>query len=359
MITARLDSERFEATVCATRPVHEPHPDIAASGTRLLVLERRSKGTLEGWRPLVSLLRRERVDILHAHKFGSNVWGCLLGRLTGVPVVIAHEHVWSFQGQPLRRLVDRNVVGRMATLVLAVSRDCRRKMIEVEGLPADKVLYLPNGIPPLPPPSGRSLRAELGIPAGAPVIGSVSVLRTQKALDVLLRASVGIRRRFPELRVLVVGEGPERERLERLAHQLQLEDTVTFLGQRADVADILAAVDVAVSTSAFEGSPLAIMEYMAAGKPVVATAVGGVPDLIDSGVHGLLVDPADITGVVEAVSLLLERPDLRRKMGEAARERQRREFDIDTMVRRLEDLYERLFLETARGRQEARVGGPP
>jgi glycosyltransferase involved in cell wall biosynthesis len=91
----------------------------------------------------------------------------------------------------------------------------------------------------------------------------------------------------------------------------------------------------------------------------VATAVGGVPDLIDSGVHGLLVDPADITGVVEAVSLLLERPDLRRKMGEAARERQRREFDIDTMVRRLEDLYERLFLETARGRQEARVGGPP
>lgn len=352
MIAARLDRRRFESTVCATRPVYEPHPDLAASGTRLLVLDRRWKGELKAWRPLLSLLTNERIDVLHAHMFGSNVWGALLGRLAHVPVVIAHEHVWSFRGNPLRRLLDRHVVGRFATVVLAVSQDCRRKMIEIEGLAPDKVLYVPNGIPPLPPPTGRSVRQELGISKDDPVIGSIAVLRPQKAIHLLLRATAELRRRFPRLRTLVAGDGPERASLERQARALGLEGVVVFLGYRDDVPDLLAALDVFVSTSSFEGSPLALLEAMAAGRPIVATAVGGVPDLIEHGIHGLLVPPGDSHAIAEAIALLLEESDRRRMMGEAGRERQRREFQIDVMVRRLEDLYVELFRATSRGRQE-------
>ena len=358
MVAARLDRRRFESTVCATRPVYEPHPDLAASGTRLLALGRTWKGDVAAWRPLLSLLESERIDVLHAHMFGANVWGTTLGRLARVPVVIAHEHVWSFQGKPLRRLIDRHVIGRLATLVLAVSRDCRRKMIEIEGLAPEKVMYVPNGIPPLRPATGRSVRAELGISEHDPVIGSIAVLRRQKAIDLLLAASVELRRRFPRLRVLLAGDGPERASLERLARDLGLEKTVIFVGYRSDVSEVLAALDVVVSTSSFEGSPLALLEAMAAARPIVATAVGGVPDLIEDGVHGLLVSPGDSHEVSEAVASLLEQPERGRRMGEAARERQRREFDIDVIVRRLEDLYVDLFLATSRGQTELSRAAP-
>ncbi|MER3411700.1 MAG: hypothetical protein C4305_04890 [Thermoleophilia bacterium] len=156
----------------------------------------------------------------------------------------------------------------------------------------------------------------------------------------------------------MAGDGPERPSLERLARDLGLEKVVTFLGYRDDVAEVLAALDVVVSTSSFEGSPLALLEAMAAARPIVATAVGGVPDLIEHGVHGLLVSPGDSHEVSEAVASLLEQPEWGRRMGEAARERQCREFDIDVMVRRLEDLYVDLFLATSRGRDELSRAAP-
>ena len=112
-----------------------------------------------------------------------------------------------------------------------------------------------------------------------------------------------------------------------------------FLGVRTDIPDVLAALDIAVSSSDFEGSPLSVMEYMEAARPVVATRVGGVPDLIDDGVHGLLVEPQDPAAFAAAVAQLLRDPERAREMGRRGQERRRAEFDIDVMVRRLEELY--------------------
>ena len=147
------------------------------AGVRYFGLGRRSATDLHHWLPLRGILRRERVDVLHAHMFGSNVWGTVIGRLARVPVIVAHEHTWSFEGRPLRRFVDREVIGRGSSVFIAVSRDDQRKMIEIEGVNPKKILHVPNGIAPPPPPTGADVRAELGIPAGAPVIGTVSVLR--------------------------------------------------------------------------------------------------------------------------------------------------------------------------------------
>jgi glycosyltransferase involved in cell wall biosynthesis len=174
------------------------------------------------------------------------------------------------------------------------------------------------------------------------VIGTVSVLRPQKALDVLLRASRILVEDFPGLRVLIAGEGDRRFALEDLTAELGLQDTVMFLGVRTDVPDVLAALDVAVNSSDFEGSPLSLMEYMEAARPVVATRVGGIPDLIDDGEQGLVVEPQDPASFAAAVAQLLRDPERARRMGERGRERRRSEFDIDVMVRRLEALYEEL-----------------
>jgi glycosyltransferase involved in cell wall biosynthesis len=349
-IASRLDQSRFESVFCASRywegarsdSVQDAERRMDEAGVRYFGLGRRSSTDLHRWLSLRGILRRERFDVIHAHMFGSNVWGTVIGRLAGTPVIVAHEHTWSFEGKPLRRFVDREVIGRGSTVFIAVSRDDQRKMIEIEGVDPKKILHVPNGIAPPPPPTGADVRSELGIPAGAPVIGTVSVLRPQKALDVFIRASARLLGENPDLRVLLAGDGPLRGELTELVHSLGVQDRLLVLGYRSDVPDVMAALDVAVSSSAFEGSPLAVMEYMESARSIVATRVGGVPDLIQDGVHGLLVDPGDEPGLTAAIRRMLADPEAARRMGEAARERRRHEFTVDLMVRRFEALYERL-----------------
>ena len=349
-IATRLDHERFDSVLCATRARPDEELDaseplaaamVEASGIRLMELGRRSGVDLRAWLPLLRLLRRERFDVVHSHKFGSNVWGTLIGRLAGVPVIVAHEHSWSFDGKPVRRLLDRELIGRGSDVIVAVSAQDRRNMIELEGVRPEKVLLVPNGIPRRGA-TGADVRAELGIPADAPVIGAVGGLRPEKALDLLIRAAAPLLQEIAQLRLLIAGEGPEKERLRELARQAGVADRVMLIGFRHDVPDVLGALDVAVSSSVSEGSPLAVMECMEAACPIVATRVGGVPDLIDDGIHGVLVRSGDAEGLTAALRRMLADPQAARRMGERARERCLREFDVDLVVRRFESLYERL-----------------
>ena len=350
-VAARLDRERFESLLCASRRTDEPLLDaeLAAAGVEVLNLGRGSKLDLRAWRPLVRRLRGG-IDVVHAHMFGSNVWGTVLGRLTRVPVVVAHEHTWSFQGQPVRRFLDRELVGRYADAFVAVAAEDRRKMIEVEGVDAEKIRLVPNGIPDPVPGDGAAVRRELGIDADAPVVGVVCELRAQKALEVLFEAAARLRGEWPALKVLVAGDGPERERLEGEVERLGLQGTVLLLGIRRDVPALLDALDVAVLSSDYEGSPLSVMEYMAAGKPIVSTRVGGVPELVADGRDALLVEPRDAEAFAEAIGRLLRDPAEAKRLGEAASDRQRREYSLDAMVRRIESLYEELWLASPRRR---------
>lgn len=361
---ARLSPDRFESTLCATRwdPIEVEQGVVRSALAELqdarvdfLGLRRRSRADLRPWVQLLRQLRDRRTDVLHAHKFGSNVWGTAIGRLAGVPVVIAHEHTWSYVGQPVRRILDRRLVSQASDAFLAVSNEDRRRMVEIEGIDPRDVLVMPNGIAPARP-TGRDIRDELGIPPEAPVIGTVGRLYRQKALHLLMRAAARLVREFPALQVLVVGDGPEHARLVALADTLRITPVVRWLGQRDDVPDILAALDVAVSSSNWEGSPLSVLEYMGAGLPTVATAVGGVPDLIVDGVHGRLVPPGEPIALAAAIAELLRAPQLAREMGRQARERQRDEFDLESLVRRLERLYEDL-LAARRSGAPRRHGG--
>jgi glycosyltransferase involved in cell wall biosynthesis len=324
------------------------------AGVRVLPLGRSHTRSLSAWAPLVQLLRSGQVDVLHAHKFGSNAWGAIFGRAFGVPVILAHEHSWDFIGRRSRRLVDRHVSGRGADVYLAVAEDDKQQMTAVCGVPAERIRVMHSGIDSAPqaPPDPR---AGLALDPRAPVVVSVGLLREVKAYDDLIRAAALLVPDHPGLRVLLVG-GPdptqpdEPERLRRLVRELQLEDTVAFLGARSDVFAVLAAADVAVCCSVSEGSPLSVMEYMEAARPVVATRVGGVPELIHDGVHGLLVEPSDPRALARALGELLDDPARAAEMGRRGRDRRRREFDIDETVRRLEGLYASLLATSRRRR---------
>jgi glycosyltransferase involved in cell wall biosynthesis len=352
--TLGLDPERFERTLVVSRwpatmavdpGALEIVAELEAAAVRFLGLDRGRPGAIWHWLPLLRLLRSERIDVVHAHMFGSNLWATILGRLAGVPVIVTHEHTWSFEGQPIRRFLDRELIARFGSRCIAVSADDRRKMIEIEGIPPDDIVLLPNGISAPPNGPHGDVRAELGIAATAPVVGAVGNLRPQKNTVALVEAVAELAPDFPDLRLLLVGHGPERQRVIDRARELAVEEHVLLLGQRKDVWDILAALDVAVLASIFEGSPLSVMEYMEAGLPVVATSVGGVPDLVDDGVSGLLVEPRDPVALAAAIRSLLQDPARAADMGARGRRRRREEFDIAVMVRRMEDLYERLYTE--------------
>jgi glycosyltransferase involved in cell wall biosynthesis len=353
-VAAHLDRERFDPIVCASRrdswsPLHEI---LDSADVPVINLDRANRAAVWSWRALPTTLRRGRIDVLHTHMFGSNVWGAVLGRMTGVPVVVAHEHSWSFERNMLRYAFDRDVIARGADVLLAVSHEDRARMIELEGIPGSKIRVIPNRIMPLPP-SRLDLRAELGLREGTPVLGTLTVLRPEKALDILVEAAARLTPRFPDLVVLIAGAGPEEARLRSLIRRRGLDSTVRLLGFRRDVADVLAAVDVAIFSSDREGSPLAVMESMAAAKPIVATRVGGIPALVDDGEHALLVPPRDARALAEAAGRLLSDRNLRERLGRNARERQRREFELGSTVRAVEGLYEDLFAASRRGRLEA------
>ena len=364
LTATRLDPARFESILCVSR-WRRDDPDralmaaaveeIEAAGVSVFGLGRSGKADVWVWGRLVRELRRRRVDVLHAHKFGSNVWASIVGTAARTPVVVAHEHSWAAEGGRLRHALDRHLIARAADAFVACSREDRRRMIELEGIPPEVTHLIPNGAPRSAPPSGHDVRAELGVAPDAPVVVALGRLTPVKAFDVLVDAAARLRERHPAARVLIVGEGEERAALESRIAGHGLGDAVLLLGHRTDVADVLRACDVAVCCSDSEGMPVSVIEEMEAGLPIVATRVGGLPDLVDDGVHGLLVEPRDPDGLAKAIGDLLADPAAARAMGERARQRRESEFDIDVMVRRIEELYGGLL---ARRRAMADRTGP-
>lgn len=348
-LAAGLDRRRFEPILCTSRPggVSLAELDVGGEPMRHLALDRRSTKSLLAWAPLVRLVRRERIEVVHAHMHGSNVWGTVLGRLLGVPVVVATEHTWSFEGRPVRKALDRHLIGRFASMFASISEADRQRMVDVVGIPAAKVRLMPLGLVPRTRPSGPTIRDELGIASGAPIVGAIAVMRPQKALHVLLRAFAGVLRGRPDARLLIVGDGPERGRLEALAAELRIDAAVSFLGFRSDVSRVLDGVDVYAMSSDFEGTPIALLEAMHAARPIVSTAVGGVPALLGDDC-GLLVPPGDPDALAAAVEKVLADPALAGSLGSTAAERVAAGYGFGRTVEQWQNLYTELYERSQR-----------
>ncbi len=344
-LAIHMPRDRIEPWVFCTRGGDDlAVTSLIDADVRYVCLGRQAKWDVHRLLPLVTALRRERFDVVHSHMFGSNVWSTVAGRACRVPVIIAHEHNWSYSGDRLRMWLDGHLISRFATCFVAVSAANRERMITLEGVPSAKIRVIPTAYVPHLGPSDGDIRSELRLAPGAQVIGVAAVMRKEKALDVMLEAHALLARRLPNVHLVIAGEGPCRPQLEREISRLGVESSVHLLGRRHDIDGILRRVDVGALSSDWEGSPLFVFECRAAKVPLVATAVGGVPELVQSGRTGLLVPPRDPRALADAIEQVLTDPALSARLAEEAAW-DLEQFEIATVATRFADLYEHLVSE--------------
>ena len=345
-LAMHMPRDRVDPWVCSTRQGNEKAIRLLGeAGIPHINLNRRAKWDVHRFRHLVAIIRRERFDVLHAHKFGSNIWGTLIGSRYKVPVVIAHEHNWSYSGNPLRVWLDRRVISPRATKFVTVSASSRTRMIDLEGIDPEKILVMPTAYIPHENSSSEDVRAEMGLDATTRLIGVAAGLREEKALGVMLDAHRLVRDRGLDAHLVLAGDGPCRPELESQADSLGLSAYVHFLGWRRDVDSILRASDVGAMSSDWEGMPLFVFECMAAQTPLVATAVGGIPEIVEDGVTGLLVPLRDPPALADALARVLSDHALGERLANAASERLHG-FQIDQVASSFADLYEQLVAES-------------
>jgi glycosyltransferase involved in cell wall biosynthesis len=302
-------------------------------------------GTVVRLRRLIGLLKEQRPDLLHIHLIGftGGRWAVAAAALASVPRVIVTMHIAPTEAQPLRVRLDRAAQARVVARFIAVSQANAQQFRDELGLPAKKIVVVPNAVELErfagdPGPDRKRVREELGIPADAVVLGALARLNPQKGLGDLLEALPAIVEQHPKARVLLVGDGPLRAELEAKARSLGVAERVTFAGHRSDNVAVLRAMDVAMLPSLFEGLPLSLLESMAASLPVVATRVGGIPEVIVDGASGYLVAPGMPAELAGAVNRLLGEPGALSRLGEQAR-RRAEDFSFDAMLDRITSVY--------------------
>lgn len=346
----RLDRRRFALSVFHTGwrgPLLARYQALGVPLHRVRVRGLLRPGTaLAGFR-LARALRAERIEILHSHDIYSNILAIPWARLAGVPAVIASRR-WQGAVPSRGHALANRLASRWATAVLANSASVARWVTDDDGVPAARVQVIPNFVDAAafeeyPAERRQRLFATLGIPAGALVVGIVARLSAVKDHATLLRAVVPLCAERPELHLLVIGDGPLRPALTAQAAASGLGGRIHFAGEQPNLPNPHALLDLSVLCSRTEGFPNAVVEAMAAGKPVVATAVGGTPDAVREGETGLLVGPGDPEALARALQDLLAAPEWRRAMGEAGRQRARTEYDATLVLGRLSNWYESLL----------------
>jgi glycosyltransferase involved in cell wall biosynthesis len=340
-LATHMSPDRCQVVVCTKRSASgRLTRTLDAAGVRHFSLRRESRPDVLAFRQLVSFLRAERIDVLHAHKQGSNAWGAVAGLLGRTPVVVAHEH--GSQERGVGHRLYRRLVGGLVTAVVTGSTTDRDRLIHLEHIPAEKVVLIPGAYIPRPGSDDGDFRADLGIAPQAPLIGTIAVLRPEKALTVLIDAFARLMRSFPEARLVICGRGPCRSALSRHAEEVGVSDRVLLPGYRDDVGNVLDAIDVAAISSDREGTSLFALECMAHGTPLVATDVGGPHDILEDGVSGRLVAPRDPGALADAIASVLHDRDRGSALAAAARERLQG-LTIDHVAGCFADLYERLM----------------
>jgi glycosyltransferase involved in cell wall biosynthesis len=333
-------ADRFEVAVAA----HGPGPlrDAAAeAGVRFLPL-RSLRRPLSPWRDaaalveLTRLLRRERPHILHASSSKAGVLGRAAAALAGVPIRIFTAHGWAFtahQGvaSTLYRWADR-LMRPLTTVTVCVADQQRAAGLAAHTCDPERTVVIPNGVDVAGAP-------RAGLERTRPLLVAVGRLQAPKDFLTFVRALVQLPRGSYE--ALVVGDGPDRGRVEQEIRDLGLTDHIRLAGERRDVPALLADADAFVLSSGSEGMPVSVLEAMAAGLPVVASRVGGVPELVVPDETGLLVEPGDPDDLAAALLRVVRDRELRRRLGAAGRARAEQRFDVDAFRRAHVDLYSR------------------
>ena len=343
-----IDRNRYQLTIVATRP--EPggrnaliDAALAQHATAIPMPIGRGIDLIAVAR-VVRLLREHRIDVLQTHDAQTRRIGVIAAALTGVRHITS-VHGWIFNDRKERaaKWLDARLI-RQADAVIAVS-DRLKQELEAAGVPPQRITVLRNAIllrDYAVAGTASSVRREFGIREDQPVISIVGRLSLEKGHETFLQAASTIAKSHPDLRCLIVGDGPLEHTLRQRVQELGLTAQVVFTGHRSQLADIYAATDVLVISSLTEGIPNVLLEAFAHGKPAVATSVGGVPEVLEEGRTGWLVDVGDHQAIARHVVRLLDAPELRAQMGATARATIEQQFSFENRTKALESLYDRI-----------------
>jgi glycosyltransferase involved in cell wall biosynthesis len=344
----RYDKGRFDVSLVGLK---RPEPASELLAREGVPVHHLSRGRFDPriLSDLVALARDRRARILHVHGYAAADFGRLAARRVGAALVL-HEHFADPRMPAYQAWADR-LLARYTDRAIAVSRSTRDFLVDERFVPPERVRLIWNGAPldefAHPPIGARdSVRRELGIAPDTVAVGTIGRLSPQKGQRDLLDAAAQVAREFRDVRFVLVGDGDLRPELEAQAARLGLGQRVLFAGHRADIPAVLAAIDVLCISSTYEGTPLALFEAMAAGKPIVSTAVDGCREVLEHERTALLTPPLDPDSLARALVRVRADADLRHRLGAAAAAESGR-YDIAECVRRIESLYDEVLAERA------------
>ncbi|MGE3818751.1 MAG: glycosyltransferase [Isosphaeraceae bacterium] len=349
LLAKGLPRDRFHVEVAALTRLGPLEAELREAGVPVTLIGKPLKFDPFAMLRLIQFLRRKRFDVLQTWVFAANSYGRVAARLAKVPVVVTAEmavDLWKGEGH---LWIDRFLASRCDKVV--GNSEAVVAFYRAAGLPEEKLATIHSGIDDVPPAGvdPAAVRAEFGWRPDAPMILFAGRLVEQKGVDVLIDALDLLQHVWPELRTLIVGDGPMRDTLVETAQAYDLDARLRFTGHREDVPRLLAASDLLVLPSRYEGLPNVVLEAMRFGKPVVATAAPGTTELVVDGQTGMLVPLDDPRALAQAIRTVLGDPGLRRAMGDAGLARVQAHFRVDAMVTKFAELYESLAAGKGRG----------
>ncbi len=342
-----------ENVIGVFRNSHCPHTEVAEAarleGLKVEIIPCDGKIDRRAVDVIRHCLQIHSIDLVHTHGYKANFYGYLAARGKGVPAVATYHLDWPDRGLALRlyHLFDRLVVrrfGKIAAVSEAVARSLRRS-----GVPSAKIVTIDNGIDLSPFAQARPILQEEISERPDALIGLVGRLTPQKGCEYFLRAAQRVLIDFPRTLFVLVGEGPDRRKLEELVRDLNIAERVIFAGHREDMPGVYASLDILVLPSINEGLPMTLIEAMAAARPVIATPVGAIPKLIIPEQTGLLVNPRDPVGLAAALGRLISNPDLRHRLGRDGQAWVMRRFSAEAMAQQYAEIYQEVDAELMPG----------
>jgi glycosyltransferase involved in cell wall biosynthesis len=299
------------------------------------------------------LLIREKPAIVHTHTYKAGILGCWAAKMAGVPIIIhtPHGHIFFGHFSPLVTrffMIIERLTAAMVDRMVALTEGERRDYVAFSVANQNKMVTIHSGVNinqfMKVQRNGKEKKASLGLTAEAPVVGTVGWLLPIKGPIYLLKAMVEVWQSHPEIQLVYVGKGDLEKELKEEAYRAGVSDKVKFLGWRDDIPEIMQILDIFVLASLNEGMGRVLVEAMASGKPIVASDVGGIPDLVKDGHNGFLVGPGDVNGLSLAIKKLIEDEQLRLEMGAKGRA-MARNYGVEEMIKKIDDLYTSLSQE--------------
>lgn len=344
-LAASLPKEEFSVSILTIKPkgpLHEMARSLGISADTLGIRSRLN-GFLAPMR-LFRFLLENRFDIIHTFLFQANNLGRVVGWLANVPVRIGSQRSTDYWRRPYHDLLDRITIP-FSRIIVSNSEAGRKMLMRRVGLASEKIVFIPNGVPPAAVIPKEKAKEILGFSSEAFLIGSAGNLRAPKGYQYLLPAFREVALKYPEVKLLIAGEGPLRRTLERFSRRLGVSEKVFFLGFKKDLSVFYSGLDLFAMPSLWEGMPVALLEALSYGLPVVATAVSGIPEVMSDGCEGFLVAPANPQQIAAGMSELLNNPQKRLEMGNRGRARVASEYSREKMIAAYVNLYRDMIRE--------------